>query len=130
MKAATDRNTTMARVRDWVRSKHMQGLFLASAGMASISPAHAVLPEVEAPSRGEGSGIIELIQNYGYDLILVVALILCAFGFLSVAYHSFNVYGAVQNNKSTWGQFGTTVAVGAVLLVLVIWLATKASEIL
>lgn len=126
---ATDRNSPMARVSDWVSSKKNQGVLLASVGMGAMTSARADLPEVEQPSRG-GSGILELWQNYGYDIVLLLALVVCAAVFLGVAYHSYNVYGEVQQRKATWGQFGTTVGVGGVLLVLVIWMVTKATEIL
>lgn len=29
-------------------------------------PAYADLPEMEDPSRGQGDGIMETLQNYGY----------------------------------------------------------------
>ena len=126
---ATARISPMARVSDWVGSKKNQGLLLASIGMGAMTSARADLPEGEQPSRG-GSGILELWQNYGYDVILLLALAVCSIAFLGVAYHSFNVYGEVQTRKATWGQFGATVGVGGILLVLVIWMVTKASEIL
>lgn len=105
-------------------------LLLVGSSALYVGAANADLPTTEAPSRGEGGGIIEMIQNYGYDAIMLIALILCAVGFLGVSYHSFTTFGEVQTGRKTWGQFGSVVAVGGVLLVLVIWLVTKASEIL
>ena len=43
------------------------------------SLAFAQLPTMEAPSRGEGSGLIETIKNYAYDGgILLGLLIACS----------------------------------------------------
>ncbi|MCQ2036644.1 TIGR03745 family integrating conjugative element membrane protein [Pseudomonas kunmingensis] len=126
---ANARISSMTRVSDWVSSKKNQGLLLASITMGAMTSARADLPEVEQPSRG-GNGILELWQNYSYDIIVLLGLIVCSVAFLGVAYHSYNVYGEVQARKATWGQFGATVAVGGGLIVLIIWMLTKASEIL
>lgn len=32
------------------------------------------LPQLENPTRGAGNGIMETIRNYGYDIIMLVAL--------------------------------------------------------
>ena len=32
------------------------------------------LPQLETPTRGAGNGIMETIRNYGYDIIMLVAL--------------------------------------------------------
>jgi integrating conjugative element membrane protein (TIGR03745 family) len=50
--------------------------------------------------------------------------------FCGVAYHAYGSFAEVQTGKKTWGQFGLTCTVGAVLLVLSIWLLTKATGIL
>lgn len=36
------------------------------------------LPQLENPSRGAGSGIMQTIRNYGYDIVLLVALLVVA----------------------------------------------------
>ena len=33
------------------------------------------LPTMEDPSRGQGSGILQTLQNYGYDIVLLIALL-------------------------------------------------------
>lgn len=38
----------------------------------------AALPQAQAPSRGEGSTWLETLKNYGFDLISLFALALCA----------------------------------------------------
>lgn len=88
------------------------------------------LPQQENPSRGTGGGIMETIRNYGYDIVLLVALLVVASMFIGVCYHAYGTYAEIHNGKKTWGQFGLTVAVGAVLLVIGIWLLTEATGIL
>ncbi|ASD11674.1 TIGR03745 family integrating conjugative element membrane protein [Pseudomonas aeruginosa] len=88
------------------------------------------LPQLENPSRGTGGGIMETIRNYGYDIVLLVALLVVASMFIGVCYHAYGTYAEIHTGKKTWGQFGLTVAVGAVLLVIGIWLLTEATGIL
>jgi integrating conjugative element membrane protein (TIGR03745 family) len=88
------------------------------------------LPSLEDPSRGEGNGIMQTLQNYGYDIVMLVALLVIATMFLGVCYHAYSRYSEIHTGKATWGQFGLTVAVGAVLLVVGIWLLTKATGVL
>lgn len=92
--------------------------------------AQAALPGVENPTRGTGNGLMATLQNYGYDIIMLLALAVCAVMFLGVSYHAYNVYGEVQTGRKTWGSFGATVGVGAILLVIGIWLLTSASGVL
>lgn len=92
--------------------------------------AHADLPTMEGPSRGKGKGIVDTIKNYGYDIVILLALGICAVGFLSVANSCIATYAEVQTGKKQWKDLGAIAGVGAVLLVVIIWLLTKASEIL
>ncbi|GAA0216592.1 hypothetical protein GCM10009125_01950 [Castellaniella daejeonensis] len=46
------------------------------------------LPTIEDPSRGQGSGIMQTLQNYGYDIVLLVALLVVASMFVGVCYHA------------------------------------------
>ncbi|WP_442866829.1 TIGR03745 family integrating conjugative element membrane protein [Acidovorax sp. NCPPB 4044] len=88
------------------------------------------LPTMEDPSRGAGKGILQTLQNYGYDIVLLVALLVVASMFVGVCYHAYTRYSEIHTGRATWGQFGLTVAVGAMLLVVGIWLLTKATAIL
>ncbi|ENQ6411706.1 TIGR03745 family integrating conjugative element membrane protein [Pseudomonas aeruginosa] len=85
------------------------------------------LPQLENPTRGTGNGIMETIRNYGYDIIMLVALLVVASMFIGVCY---GTYAEIHTGRKTWGQFGLTVAIGAVLLVIGIWLLTEATGIL
>ena len=102
---------------------------LITAGMAPLVYAQG-LPTLEDPSRGTGSGIMDTLRNYGYDIVLLVALLVVASMFVGVSYHAYTTYSEVHTGRKTWGQFGLTVAVGAVLLVVGIWLLTEATGIL
>lgn len=100
-------------------------------GIAATPPASwAALPTMEDPSRGAGSGIMQTIQNYGYDIVLLIALLVVASMFVGVSYHAYTRYSEIHTGRATWGQFGLTVAVGAILLVVGIWLLTKATGVL
>lgn len=103
-----------------------------SALAAVLSPARAqgALPSLEDPSRGTGDGILKTLQNYGYDIVMLVALLVIASMFVGVCYHAYTTYSDIHAGRKTWGQFGLTVAVGALLLVVGIWLLTKATGIL
>ena len=50
--------------------------------------------------------------------------------FVGVCYHAYTRSAEIHIGRSTWGQFGLTVAVGAMLLVVGIWLLTEAIGVL
>lgn len=102
----------------------------AAAAWSMDAQAAPGLPTLQPPSRGEGSGIIQTLQNYSYDISLLVALLVMVVLFVGVSYHAYNAYSEIHTGRKTWGDFGLTVAVGAVLLVLAIWLLTQATGIL
>ncbi|WP_338527005.1 TIGR03745 family integrating conjugative element membrane protein [Pseudomonas batumici] len=95
-----------------------------------LERAQGALPSLEDPSRGTGNGILQTLQNYGYDIVMLVALLVIASMFVGVCYHAYTTYSEIHAGRKTWGQFGLTVAVGALLLVVGIWLLTKATGIL
>lgn len=92
--------------------------------------AHADLPEMGEPTRGEGDGLLEMLQNYMYDGAILVGLGISAAAFFVVANAVVGKFHEVHSKKATWTDFFTILLVGGILLVLVIWLATKAAEIL
>lgn len=107
----------------------VMGLLACMAGMPPAIRAQG-LPELEEPSNGTGDGILDTLQNYGYDIVLIVALLVCAAMFIGVCYHAYTTYSEIHTGRKTWGEFGLTVAAGAMLLVVGIWLLTTGSEIL
>jgi integrating conjugative element membrane protein (TIGR03745 family) len=92
--------------------------------------ARADLPDMEDPSRGQGDGIMETLQNYGYDIVILMSLAICAVGFLVVANSCISTYSEIQTGKKQWKDLGAMAGVGAVLLVICIWLLTEAGDIL
>ena len=90
----------------------------------------AGLPAIQDPSRGAGNGIIQTLQNYGYDIVLLVALLVISAMFVGVCYHAYNSYSEIHTGRRTWGEFGLTVSIGAMLLVVGIWLLTTATGVL
>lgn len=89
----------------------------------------AGLPKMEAPSKGEGSGIVEMIKNYALDFITLLALGLSGWAFMAVASAAIETFSQVKNKKATWGEFGAMLMVGIILIVVIIWLVTKAVDI-
>lgn len=100
---------------------------LTSAGLPL--PSLAALPQMQAPSKG-GSGIMQILQNHGSDIAVLVGLLLIASMFIGVCYHAYAKFAEIHTGRATWGQFGLTVAVGALLLVIGIWLLNEASNVL
>lgn len=90
----------------------------------------AALPTMEAPSKGEGSGLFETLKNYGYDFILYAFLLISAIGFAVVATSALQTFREVRAGKKEWTDFAMFCGVGVILLVLVVWLGTKAIDIL
>jgi len=90
----------------------------------------ADLPQLEDPSRGKGSGIMDTLKNYGYDMVILMSLAICAVGFLVVANSCSSTYSEIQNGRKQWKDLGAMAGVGAILLVIIIWLLTQAGEVL
>jgi integrating conjugative element membrane protein (TIGR03745 family) len=109
--------------------RRMPRMVTAIAFAAPVS-ALAELPTLEEPSGGSDDGILKTVQNYGADILMLIALLVIASMFVGVCYHAYTRYSEIHTGKATWGQFGLTVAVGALLLVIGIWLLTQATDIL
>lgn len=62
-------------------------------------PVRADLPEMEDPSRGQGDGIMETLQNYGYDIVILMTLGICAVGFLVVANNCIATNSEIQGGR-------------------------------
>ena len=104
---------------------------LGTLSVIAISSGHAQgLPTLQDPTRGAGNGILQTLQNYSFDIVTLVALLIIASMFLGVCYHAYTTYAEIHTGRKTWGNFGLTVAIGALLLVLGIWLLTNATKIL
>ena len=73
---------------------------------------------------------VPTIAATGYDIVMLVALLVVASMFVGVCYHAYSTYSEIHTGRKTWGQFGLTVAIGAILLVVGIWLLTEATGVL
>ncbi|GAB3683825.1 TIGR03745 family integrating conjugative element membrane protein [Salinisphaera aquimarina] len=90
----------------------------------------ADLPSIEQPSNGGGGGsLYDNIQGYLADAAVLLGLILTTAGFLVVAGSALGKFREATK-RGEWGEFATVVVVGVVLVVILIWLANKASDIL
>ncbi|EBQ4753228.1 TIGR03745 family integrating conjugative element membrane protein [Salmonella enterica subsp. diarizonae] len=69
-------------------------------------PVRANLPKMEDPSRGQGDGIMETLQNYGYDIVILMTLGVCAVGFLVVANNCIATYSEIQGGRKQWKDLG------------------------
>ncbi|EPJ5002341.1 MAG: TIGR03745 family integrating conjugative element membrane protein [Klebsiella sp.] len=98
--------------------------------MLAVFNAFADLPTMEDPSRGQGQGIMETLQNYGFDIVVLLALAICAVGFLVVANNCIATYSEIQSGRKQWKDLGSMAGVGSILLVVIIWLLNQASDVL
>lgn len=105
-----------------------------SMGMMTVlgmQQALAGLPEVEDPTSGSGNGgLMDTLKGHFQDGIILAGLIIAAAAFIVVANAAISSFNEVREGKSTWGKFGALIVVGVVMLVAVIWLVNKASNIL
>ena len=118
------------RIGGWRRS-----LAAAAAGLAPVmaaGPARAGLPDVADPSTGAvtSGDFIGMLQAYGLDIVVLGGLGLSAIALLVVAKNVITKYSMVADGRATWGEVGMHGAVGVVLLVIVIFLATQSATVL
>lgn len=99
--------------------------------LIGMQQALAGLPEIEDPTSGKGNGgLMDTAKGHFQDGIVLVALIIAAVAFIVVANGVISSFNEVREGKNTWGKFGAMAVVGVVLIVIVIWLVNKASNIL
>lgn len=77
-----------------------------------------------------GNGIMEMICNYGYDIIMFVVLLVVVLMFIGVCYYVYGIYVEIYIGCKMWGQFGFMVVIGVVLFVIGIWLFIEVIGIL
>lgn len=99
---------------------------LITGGVMSVQTA---LPTVEGPKTSTDSSFYGQISGYVNDGVVLGGLILAAIALLVVANAITATFAEVQQGKATWAKFGMLVVVGIVLVVAVVWLATKAATV-
>ncbi|SLK04363.1 hypothetical protein PUATCC27989T_05352 [Phytobacter ursingii] len=98
--------------------------------LTGIAAAQAGLPTVEGPKSSTDSSFYGQISGYLNDGIVLGGLVLAAVAMLVVGNAIISTFAEVRDGKATWGKFGMLVVVGVILIVIVIWLASKAATIL
>lgn len=114
------------------KPKHVKSFNLAVTCMLVSLPmlAQAALPGAQAPTRGEGTNMIQTMQNYAYDGFMLLALIVVGGMMIGVAHHAYGTYHDIHDGKKKWRDLGMTAVVGVVLIGVGILLATKATGVL
>src|SRR3546814_11726223 len=85
---------------------------------------------MEDPSRGQGSVILQTLQNYGYDIVMLIALLVVASMFVGVCYHAYTRYSEIHTGRANSGQFALQVTVGETVPVVGHWLLPKDSSVM
>ena len=111
-------------------SRLSRTLYIVSGAAVMPSFATAALPPAQPPSRGEGTNLMQTMQNYGFDAFMLIGLVILGVRFLGVAWHAFGVYHEIQDGKKKWRDLGATATVGVGILGVGIFLVTKATGIL
>lgn len=94
------------------------------------SMAWADLPTVEGPKSSTDKTFYGQISGYLNDGIVLGGLILSAVAMLAVGNAIIGTFAEVRDGKATWAKFGMLCVVGVILIVVVIWLASKAATVL
>ncbi len=102
---------------------------LATITLALPGIALAALPKPEAPTRGEGWGSCKPSRTSAMTE-RCSSRHSSAWLSLGVAWHTYGTYHAIHDGKKKWSDLGAGVAVGVGLLILIIYLVTKASTIM
>ena len=104
----------------------------AMAAALAAASAEAGLPDVADPTTGaiDDGDYLGMLQAYGLDIVVLGGLGLSAIALLVVAKNVIAKYSMVADGRATWGEVGMHGAVGVVLLVIVIFLATQSATVL
>jgi len=90
----------------------------------------ADLPAVENPTGGGGGGTYNTVMGYIRMGGLGLGLLVCVAAFLAVAHAVITSFHDIRRGKGEWTQFLAYLVVGIGVILLAIYLATKASDIL
>lgn len=112
--------------------KHTRDLVLGFLMVTVIPMAHAALPPVAPPSGGatKDGNYLGMIKAYLFDGFAVAGLALVSVAFLVVAKNTFAAYSEVTDGNGTWRQVFVQAGVGALLLVIAIYMLTDSVDVL
>ncbi|MER2046265.1 MAG: TIGR03745 family integrating conjugative element membrane protein [Pantoea agglomerans] len=92
--------------------------------------ARAGLPSVQPPPGGGGGGLWNAGMGYIKMGGLGIGLLVCVGAFLAVAHAVITAFHDVRKGKGTWTELILYSVVGIILILVVIYLATQAADIL
>ncbi|PQK77182.1 TIGR03745 family integrating conjugative element membrane protein [Pantoea ananatis] len=92
--------------------------------------ASAGLPPVQQPTTGGGGGLWNTWMGYLKMGGLALGLLVCIGAFMSVAHAVITSFHDVRKGKNTWTELILYCVVGIILILVVIYLATQAADIL
>lgn len=125
------RAATWAVVVRWPRrlTQRLVALAFLAAGLLPQASL-AALPTVAAPTSGNGGGgLMGTLQGYLAMAGVLVGLTLATAAFLVVGGGALGQFNEARQ-RGEWGGFATTLIIGVILIVAVVWLATQAATIL
>jgi integrating conjugative element membrane protein (TIGR03745 family) len=61
----------------------------------------AALPMPDDPTRGAGSTMLEALQNYGFDIVILLALLVISSMFVGVCCHAYSRYSEIHFGRVT-----------------------------
>lgn len=81
----------------------------------------ASIPENTEPTQGGSDNILEMIYNYGYDILLYGGGIFIAFCFVYYLGHMWDIYSKTKEKQATKKDLLSDGIIGAVMLLFSIW---------
>ncbi|MEB2704083.1 TIGR03745 family integrating conjugative element membrane protein [Enterobacter ludwigii] len=113
-----------------IRSAYSRAGALLLTGLLTTGQAMADLPAIEQPTSGGGGGTYNTLMGYAKMGGLALGLLVCVGAFIAVAHAVITSFHDIRKGKGSWTEFLLYGVVGIIMILVVIYLATKASEIL
>ncbi|MFD1260406.1 MULTISPECIES: TIGR03745 family integrating conjugative element membrane protein [Entomomonas] len=92
----------------------------------ATAQAKAALPQAQSPN--DSGGLLDQIFEWLKASANILGIGICVIAFIAVAYWSVVVFGEVQKGKKTWGDLAICVIIGAIIIVIAIWLLNQAND--
>ncbi|EJJ8281413.1 TIGR03745 family integrating conjugative element membrane protein [Salmonella enterica] len=91
----------------------------------------AVRAELPKITGGANSAdVMEDVKKMSHNGVSYAALVICALVFIVVVISCVGTYHKIGDGKANWFDFGVRVVVGAIMIVLVIYLLNKAVTVI